>query len=246
MDPLSEVNRGRRRPANVAANIAAIVSAACAVTALFVARPWVGYRSADSAASTSRATAGPAGNAIAADAAAGSRLAPQSVMLALQPRIGASPRLDGFGPPTRLVTTTGGAQSAAPKIFDPIFSERVPAADAGGFGAIRLTISVAACVLALLSVAQLVRLAIASRRGELFSPEHGIGLRRLAWLTLVIGLADLCSVALQIGFGGWGAVTIAVDVAAATAATLTSMFLFFFAHAVSEGAKLADDHLHTV
>jgi len=242
VEALPENSGRRRRWGNIASSLAAIVSATCAVTALLVARPWADHRPATPVASAMRAVGRAAGTFVASDAAPGSRLARGPVMFALQPRIDGSPRLDEFGPPVRLTTQSDGIHLVEPHTLGPMSSQLV------AFGAVRLTLSVASGVLALLSVVQLARLAFASWRGELFSPDrrHGAGLRRLAWLTLLIGLADVCSVVLQIGVRALMTGDVTVDAVVASAAVLASLFLFLFAHAVSEGAKMADDHLHTV
>lgn len=227
----------RLRPWTLAACVAISVSAACAAVALVAVQPWAEHTGA----------ARPNGPAIAAEGATLAGLEPtadrqqnsKAAFFALQPRsVSLPPLRAAAGPPTFVPPSALPLPPEGPVMVQ----------DPGGFGMIRLALSVAAGVLALLSVAQLLRLTFASWRGEIFSAQHGHGpgLRLLAWLTLLIGLADFCSTILRMGFGASGAPGVAIDLVTASAAVLASSFLFLFAHAVSEGAKMADEHLHTV
>jgi hypothetical protein len=224
---------GRRSWAIAALSLVALVSVGCVVAALMMAGyfPERGPAAAGARPQAFAVTGGPV-----ADGGA----------FALQARTDALQARALLGPPTRLQPAPDGSRLADlmagyAEPFGPPLTR-----PAGGLAAVRWPLWVATGVLALLSVVQLGRLAVASWRGELFAPQHGQGLRRLAWLTLLIGLAHVSSIVLQLGAGPPGRGAPLGDMGVASGAVLASLFLFFFAHAVSEGARIADDHLHTV
>jgi hypothetical protein len=162
-------------------------------------------------------------------------------VLALQPPTGVSPGGAQLGPPVQLQPGPGGARLADAGAFGPVYRT-----GQGGFATGGLPLLVAAGAFALLSMGQFARMALASWRGELFTPQHGEDLRRLAWLALTIGLAHVSSVALQAVVSPHAPGASVVETLVASAAILASLFLFLFAHTVIEGARIADDQFHTV
>jgi hypothetical protein len=106
--------------------------------------------------------------------------------------------------------------------------------------------AIGASVLAIFALFRLVRVSSACRKGKIFVERNAQDLAAAAWLILSVGLVQFVATIIPDVTAGRFPFSQIGTISLYSFIVLIGLVLFLFAHAVAEGAKLADEASHTV